>query len=66
MGLLLVGSLTMDKLNTLNASNDDNIIKFPLNNKMKRIQCITKVIAIGFYFALGFILYVSIWGLMNG
>lgn len=56
----------MDKFNTLNASNDDNIIKFPLNNKMKRIQCITKVIAIGFYFALGFILYVSIWGLMNG
>jgi hypothetical protein len=56
----------MDKFNTLNASNDDNIIKFPLNNKMKRIQCITKVIAIAFYFALGFILYVSIWGLMNG
>jgi hypothetical protein len=50
----------------LKASNDDNIIKFPLNGKMAMIQRITKILAICFYFALGFILYVSIWGLMNG
>jgi hypothetical protein len=50
----------------LKASNDDNIIKFPLNRKMAMIQRITKIIAIAFYFAMGFILYISIWGLMHG
>ena len=53
-------------LNTLKPANDDNIVKFPLNSKMAMIQRITKIVAIGFYFALGFILYVSIWGIMNG
>lgn len=56
----------MSNYKSLNASNDYNIVKFPLNRKMATIQCITKIVAIGFYFALGFILYVSIWGLMNG
>ena len=56
----------MNNFKSLDASNDNNVVKFPLNTKMKTIQCITKLIAIGFYFALGFILYVSIWGLMNG
>jgi len=53
-------------LNTLKPANDDNIVKFPLNSKMAMIQRITKIVAIGFYFALGFVFYVSIWGLMHG